>query len=65
MDLKQGDKTHLRRRHDLLHVLGVELQHAVEDANLVVTQRLLARAVELEEGLEFRLCISCNNTRNS
>jgi hypothetical protein len=55
----------LHRCHDLLHVLRVELQHAVEDADLVVAQRLFARSVELEEGLEFRLCISCNNTRNS
>jgi hypothetical protein len=36
-------------------MLRVQLQHAVEDADLVVAQRLLACAVELEEGLEFGL----------
>jgi hypothetical protein len=37
-------------------MLRVQLQHAIEDADLVVPQRLLAHAVELEEGLELGLC---------
>ena len=45
--------TYLHRSHNLLDLLVVELKNTVEDTDLVVTQRLLALAVEGEEGLQF------------
>jgi hypothetical protein len=52
----EGDDV-LHRRHDLLDVLVVQLEHAVQDADLVVTQRFLALTVELQERLELRLLV--------
>ena len=45
--------TYLHRSHNLLDLLVVELKNTVEDTDLVITQRLLALAVEGEEGLQF------------
>lgn len=41
-------RTHLHSGHDTLHALRVQLQHTVKDADLVISQRLFACAVELE-----------------
>lgn len=40
-------------RHDPAHALRVQLQHAIQNADLVVAEGLLTRAMELEEGLEL------------
>jgi hypothetical protein len=53
---REGDDV-LDRRHDLLDVLVVQLEHAVQDRDLVVAEGLLALAVELEEALELGLLV--------
>ncbi len=45
--------TYLHGSHDLLNLFVVELEYAVEDADLVITQGLLALAMEGKEGLEL------------
>lgn len=49
----------LDRSHDLLHILRIELQHTIEDANLIVPEWLFARAVKLQKRLElsFLVCV--------
>ena len=49
--------TYLHRSHNLLDLLVVELKNTVEDTDLVITQRLLALAVEGKEGLQFGLLV--------
>lgn len=49
--------THLDRGHDCFHILGVEFQDAVEDADFIIAEGLLAGAMELEERLELGLLV--------
>lgn len=49
--------THLDRGHDCFHILGVEFQDTVEDADFIITEGLLAGAMELEERLELGLLV--------
>ena len=43
-------KLYLHRCHEFGDLLVVEFKDAIEDADLIVAERLLALAVELEEG---------------
>ena len=47
----------LHGSHDRLHILGVQLKHAVENADLIIPQWLFPTAVELEEGLQLCLLV--------
>ena len=45
------------RSHDGLKTLRVQLQHAVEDADLIVAKWLFSLTVELQERLELSLLV--------
>lgn len=51
------DQTVVNRGHNLLDMAVVERQHTVENDDFVVTQGLLALAMELEEALELGLLV--------
>ena len=43
----------LQRGHNLLHILTVQLQHPIQNRNLIVPEWFLSRTMELQERLEF------------
>jgi hypothetical protein len=55
--LSHSIKTYLHGGHDLLDALGVQLEHAIQDVDLIVAKRLFTSSVELEERLEFGLLV--------
>ena len=56
--VRRKDETVANRGHNLLDMTLVERQHTVENGDLVITERLLALTVELEEALELGLLVA-------
>lgn len=59
--VRREDKTVLERGHDLLDMAVVERQDTVQNGDLIVAERLLALAVELEEALELGLLVAARS----
>lgn len=49
----KNQNTYLQGRHNALNLFTPQLQHSVQDANLVVPQWFSPSAVELEQRLQF------------
>lgn len=56
--VRREDKAVLERGHDLLDMAVVERQDTVQNGDLIIAERLLALAVELEEALELGLLVA-------
>lgn len=58
------DKTVTNRSHNLLDTTLIERENTVENGDLVITERLLALTVELEEALELGLLVATRQFRS-
>lgn len=51
------NKTDLERGHDLVDFFVVQLENAVKNGDLIISQRFFTGAVKLKERLEFSLLV--------